>query len=77
MSDRTHPDLFTPEEAAAYLRLPSPESLKKLRAQRILIGYDGWTNYNLYHREDLDRAALRMCGRGDKATPNPELRLTR
>ena len=61
--DRTHPDLFSPEEAAAYLRLPSVKSLEKLRQKGLLTGYDGWTVYMLYHREDLDRCALRMCGR--------------
>ena len=68
-----HPDLFTPEEAAAYLRLKSIEALKKLKAEKMLVGYDGWTAYTLYHREDLDRCALRMCGRGHLAPTGPQL----
>jgi hypothetical protein len=63
---RTHPDLFTPDEAAAYLRLKSVESLKTLKSKGLLVGYAGWTNYDLYHREDLDNCALRMAGRGHR-----------
>ena len=43
MSDtRTHPDLFTPEEAAAYLHLPSVESLRTLRDKmHVLLRVEG------------------------------------
>jgi hypothetical protein len=68
-----HPDLFTPEEAATYLRLRSVEALKKLKAEKMLVGYDGWTAYTLYHREDLDRCALRMCGRAHQVVNGPQL----
>lgn len=65
MSDtRKHQDLFTPDEAATYLHLPSVESLRTLREKGLLVGHSGWTTYLIYHREDLDACALRMCGRG-------------
>lgn len=76
-TNRRHPDIFKPDEAAAYLGLPSTESLKKLAKENILKGYDGWTNYHLYHREDLDRAARVMFGRDKEPTPTHALRLPR
>jgi hypothetical protein len=27
------------------------------------VGYRGYTPYYLYHRDDLDRCAMRMCGK--------------
>lgn len=67
---RQHPDLFTPDEAAFYLRLASVDALKKLRDEQLLAGYKGYAPYLLYHREDLDRCALRMCGRNpDQGRP--------
>ncbi len=68
---RMHPDLFLPDEAAEYLRLSSAKALDKLRREKLLVGYDGWAAYMLYHREDLDRCAARMCGRDpDAGKPN-------
>jgi hypothetical protein len=61
---RRHPDLFTPEEAAAYLHLPSEESLKTLREKKFLVGYEGYARHLMYWREDLDNCALKMAGRG-------------
>lgn len=68
---RKHPDLFTPEEAAEYLHLPSVETLKTLREKKVLVGFPDWTRYTIYHREDLDDCAARMCGR----TPAPRMKL--
>jgi hypothetical protein len=59
----THPQLMTPDEAAAYLRLTSAKALDKLRDDNLLVGYRGYTPYYLYHRDDLDRCAMRMCGK--------------
>jgi hypothetical protein len=68
---RRHPDLLTPEEAAEYLRLTSAKALEKLRNEKMLTGHDGWAPYMIYHREDLDRCALRMCGKDpDAGKPN-------
>lgn len=73
MSERQHhPDLYTPQEAADYLRLASVDALKKLRDDNLLKGYKGYAPYLLYHRDDLDRCALKMCGRDpDAGRPNP------
>lgn len=62
---RTHPDLFTPDEAAAYLHLDSVRSLETLREHFGLIGFGGVNRGFLYWREDLDKCALRIVGRGD------------
>jgi hypothetical protein len=64
---KAHPDLYKPDEAAEYLRLTSAKALDKLRSEGLLKGYDGYTPYYLYHREDLDRCAMRMCGRDPDA----------
>lgn len=66
-TETRHPELYTPEEAAAYLRLTSEKALEKLRKDGLLQGYNGYTPYYLYHREDLDRCAARMCGRDPDA----------
>jgi hypothetical protein len=58
-----HPDLFTPEEAAAYLHLDSVRGLETLRKDYGLVGHAGVNKSYLYHREDLDRCALRICGK--------------
>jgi hypothetical protein len=68
---RKHPDLFSPDEAAEYLHLEGKESLKNLREKGLLVGYSGFARHLIYHREDLDRCALRMCGRNpDAGKPN-------
>lgn len=70
---RKHPELYTPEEAAEYLRLTSAKALDKLRSDGLLKGYGGYTPYYLYHREDLDRCAARMCGRDpDEGKPRKQ-----
>jgi hypothetical protein len=58
-----HPDLFTPEEAAAYLHLDGVRGLETLRREYGLVGYAGVNKSFLYHREDLDAVARRMCGK--------------
>ncbi len=58
-----HRDLFTPEEAAAYLHLDSVRGLETCRKDFGLVGFPGVNKSFLYHREDLDRCALRICGR--------------
>jgi hypothetical protein len=66
MSDasvRQHPDLFTPDEAAAYLHLESVRGLDTLRSDFGLVGYTGVGKSFLYWREDLDNVALRIVGR--------------
>lgn len=62
MSEK-HPDIFNPQEAAEYLHLDSPESLRTLRAKSILVGYEGWAKHMIYHRADLNLCALKMCGK--------------
>jgi hypothetical protein len=64
--DRKHPDIFTPDEAADYLHLDSVRGLETCRRDFGLAGYAGINKSFIYHREDLDRCAMRMCGR-DKA----------
>ncbi len=66
---RKHPDLFTREEAAAYLHLSSVRSLETLRKPPEKGGF-GLSGHRptgrgyLYHREELDKVALRMIGKG-------------
>jgi hypothetical protein len=60
--DRFHPDIFTPREAAAYLRLTSVRGLDTLREQFHLAGYRVGQRF-LYWRTDLDECALRIFGR--------------
>lgn len=60
---RRHPDIFTDEEAAAYLHLDGPQSLEIIRRNYGLSGYRPAGKGYLYWREDLDNAALAMFGR--------------
>lgn len=60
---RRHPDIFTPDEAAAYLHLDSVRGLETLRREFGLVGHQGVNKAYIYHRDDLDRCALRMCGK--------------
>lgn len=64
---RRHPDLFTAEEAAAYLHLDSVEQLRNLRDNYGLQGYPGVGKGFMYWREDLDNCALRIVGRAEKS----------
>ena len=61
MNDRIHTDLFNPDEAAAYLRLSSAESLRTLREKFGLQAIES-VRPPIYHREDLDRCVQRMRG---------------
>lgn len=70
-----HPDIYTKEEAVAYLCLSTPEALKKLKAEGLLKGFGGWTKEDLYWREDLDKCARRMFGRDGTKEATKELRL--
>lgn len=65
---RKHPDLFTPEEAAAYMHLDSVRGLETLREKYDLIGYAGVNKALMYYREDLDACALRMVDRDKTGT---------
>jgi hypothetical protein len=59
-----HPDLFTAEEAAAYLRLEGPRSIQRLRQQGRLKPVDLGCR-NLYHRVGIDACvASRVAGHG-------------
>lgn len=52
---RRHPDLFTPDEAAAYLALESDRSLETIR-KRWGLSPIAWGKEHVYHRADLDEA---------------------
>lgn len=58
-----HPDLFTPEEAADYLHLESVRGLDTCRKDFGLVGHSGVNKSYIYHREDLDLCAQRLCGK--------------
>lgn len=75
---RKHPDLFTPEEAAAYLHLDSVRGLETLRLRYGLVGYSGVNKSLMYFRADLDACALRIVdrdGNGVRARGNGSLRI--
>lgn len=65
---RRHPDIFTAEEAVAYLHLESVRSLDTLRDEGLLTGHRPVGKGYLYHREDLDTCALKMFGKGSTKT---------
>lgn len=58
---RHHPDLFSPDEAAAYLHLDSTATLDTFRQRGWLEGYRAGKGL-LYWRADLDDCALRIVG---------------
>jgi hypothetical protein len=58
---RQHEDLFTAEEAAAYLHLENIATLDTFRAQGWLNGYKAGKKL-IYRRDDLDDCALRIVG---------------
>lgn len=60
---RQHPDIFTPDEALAYLHLESVRSLEILENDFGLQGFKGVGKSRMYHRDDLDAAVLRWFGR--------------
>lgn len=74
---RTHPDLFTSDEAAAYLHLESDAGLETCRRDFGLIGHRCVNKSFMYWREDLDKCALRMVGRDPAWIKNeqPQLRI--
>jgi hypothetical protein len=74
---RIHPDLFTPEEAAIYLHLDSVRSLDTLRSDFGLVGYSGVNKAYMYHRDDLDIVARRICKKDQSWSRNetPQLRI--
>lgn len=59
--ERMHPNLFSPEEAAAYLHLDSPATLDTFRGKGWLRGHPAGKRL-VYWREDLDDCALRIVG---------------
>ncbi len=73
MSDvRRHPDLFTPEEAVAYLHLESPATLETLERDHKLFRCKAGKSV-LYWRRDLDAVAYSIAG---EPIP-PDLRRTK
>jgi hypothetical protein len=72
---RRHPDIFTPEEAAAYLRLDSERQLENLRENYGLVGFPGVGKSFRYWRDDLDAAAKRMFGRDKAWKPQQKMRM--
>ena len=60
---RRHPDLFTPDEAAAYLALKSPCALETIR-KRYGLAPIAWGKKHVYHRADLDAAVERAHREG-------------
>lgn len=76
---RIHPDIFTSEEAAKYLRLTSVDMLANLREQYGLTPLSGVSKGYLYHRADLDQCVLRMFGKdaGWRKSGNQPLRLAK
>jgi hypothetical protein len=69
---RRHPDVFTDEEAAAYLHAPSPRSLETIRRDFGLVGHQLFGKSFLYHREDLDAVVLRMFGKDRAKKEDPK-----
>jgi len=57
---RRHPDLFTPEEAAAYLAV-TPTQLETLETDFGLLGHKVG-RVRVYWRKDLDACACAMVG---------------
>lgn len=74
-TNERHPDIFNPEQAAAYLNLTSPKALERLREKGVLVGFEGWAPFMLYWREDLNRCAMRMFGRDPDAGKPKEIHL--
>lgn len=60
---RRHPDLFTAEEAAAYLALESDRSLETIR-ERFGLHPISLGKRHIYHRADLDAAVERARNEG-------------
>ena len=74
-----HPDLFTESEALEYLHLPADASntMRGFREKHGLAGHK-FGNEFIYHRQDLDRLVIKLCGLGsyrDVADRGPRLRL--
>jgi hypothetical protein len=65
---RVHADIFTPLEAANYLKFSTERSLETLRKHYNLVAHRVGKSY-FYHREDLDACALRMFGKDRKGSP--------
>lgn len=62
MSERTHPDIFTKDEAWVYLRLVSERAFDAVEKEFHLPHYK-FGQQRVYHRPDLDACALRMMGK--------------
>jgi hypothetical protein len=62
LTTRRHPDLFTKDEAAAYLCMDSVRTLEWAEEKFHLASYDVG-RCKVYHRADLDACALRMTGK--------------
>jgi hypothetical protein len=54
-------DVFTPEEAAGYLKLPSLRSLETARANGLVGAKGPWKGY-MYHRIHLDAYLAKTFG---------------
>lgn len=75
--DRRHPDVFTAEEAAEYLRLDSERSLEYLRANFGLVGYSTFGKGLRYVRKDLDAVLQRMTGQPTARIGQEKMRMAR
>lgn len=76
--NRRHPDIFTSDEAAEYLRLPNADALATCRSEFGLQPLSGLTKGYLYHREDLDLCVKRMFGKdGNWQKSGQKLRLAK
>jgi hypothetical protein len=66
-SPRLHPDIFTPEEAVAYLRIESVRTLDWLAAN-FSLNSQVVGSLKRYHVDDLDECASRLFGKPPKPT---------
>lgn len=81
---RQHPDLFTAEEAIAYLRLDSESTLQTLREKWGLRPLPIGNKSGLYHREHLDDVVRRALSNqksdqqlGELQGARPQLRISK
>jgi hypothetical protein len=72
-----HPLIYTAEEAAAYLRLESPDQLEIYRRSYGLTGFRPAGKGYSYWKDDLDRAAAKAYGQDqvENRTARRQLRL--
>jgi hypothetical protein len=73
VAERAHPDIFRETDAATYLRF---ETVKEFREASSAIGllFHRVGRMRIYHRAELDRAALRMFARFEKPSSSVIIR---